>query len=742
MSRRLTLDDLSRLPLPGMDHPAGAAFVPGNRAITYLYSEDGSLVRSLWQHDLDSGERRPIVGAAAGTEREESIGLEERLRRERSRTTDLGVTSHAWATDATVPTLLVPLGGRVCVARGDRPWRDLAPLAGIERAAGAALSPDGNWVAFVVDGDLWTAPVDGGSPRRLTHDAEPGVTNGLAEYVAAEELDRFDGLWWGSDSRTIAFARVDERAIAPFDVAEGGAGDEHEAHHYPFAGGPNAAMELRITTVDAAGTTSVDLPMAADDYLARVVADPAGGWIVAIMPRDQRSLRWWRASSDGSARELWVQHADPWINLDHATRVLADGRILSTSERSGFRHLELRSHEGDLLRNLTAGRWVVTGVVGGSSERNEVLFTATRDSVLERHLYAVPLDAPRPVSDPQRLTAEPGWHEIVVSPDGTRWIDTFSDPDHAPRVSVHSSDHGAPILIWAPSTTAAAMGLDPPEFLELTAADGHTMLHAALYRPTGHPSDTDDPPPCVVWVYGGPHSQYVKRSWEVTSHLLRQYLRQQGAAVLMVDNRGTNNRGTAFEAAMGGRFGSVEVADQAAAVRDLAARGEIDPERVAITGWSYGGFMTVMCMAREPDLFRVGVAGAPVVEWSGYDTAYTERYLGHPAQQTDAYRDSSLPGRAAEVTGDLLLVHGTLDENVHLRHSRRLIAAIQAVGRAVELVLLPNQRHRTRGDGAIHLRERRTAAHLLEGLGLSLPAELRPAEEPVLRQPRRTAGRR
>ncbi len=728
MSRCLTLDDLSRLPLPGMDHPAGVTFVPGNRAVTYLHSEDGSLVRSLWHHDLDSGERQVIVGAAAGTVREDWFGLEERLRRERTRTTDLGVTSHAWATDAAEPTLLVPLAERVLVARGGRPWLDLAPLAGIERAAGTTLSPDGTWVACVIDGDLWVAPVDGGAPRRLTDDAEPGVTNGLAEYIAAEELNRFDGLWWSSDSRTIAFAHVDERAIAPFDVAEGGAGGESESHRYAFAGGPNASVELRIATLESDPATRVDLPISADHYLARVVAAPTGGWLVGIMPRDQRSLGWWRVSSGGSARELWVVHADPWVNLDHATRVLADGRILTTSERSGFRHLELRGTDGELERVLTAGPWMVTGVASVNVDRNEVLFTATRDEVLERHLYAVPLDTELPVTDPKRLTEEPGWHEIVASPDGMRWIDTFSDPEHAPRVSVHSRGHAAPIVIWAPSVTAATAALDPPEFLELTAADGHTRLHAAFYRPTDQAADMDGPPPCVVWIYGGPHSQYVKRSWEVTSHLLRQYLRQHGAAVLMVDNRGTNNRGTEFEASLGGLLGSVEVADQAAAVRDLADRGEIDPDRVAITGWSYGGFMTVMCMAREPGLFRVGVAGAPVVEWLEYDSAYTERYLGEPRKHAAAYRDSSLPAQAAAISGDLLLVHGSLDENVHLRHSRRLMAALEEAGRPVELVLIGGQRHRTRGSAAIRLREQRTLAYLLEGLDLPLPEELRRAE--------------
>lgn len=709
-----------------MDYPAAASFVPGARAITFLHSTDGSLIRSLWRHDLDSGERRILAGPIAGTEHEELLDPQERLRRERTRTSELGVTSHAWATHALVPTLLVPLAGQLFVAR-DAAARAVAPLHGVEGAAGAELSPNGEWVAYSADGDLRVAPLNEGPPLRLTNDAETGVTNGLAEFIAAEELGRLEGLWWGADSRTVAFAHVDERGVPPFAIAHLGTGEpRHEEHRYPFAGGPNALVELRIATLDGAPPLRVDLGMAADDYLARVVPDPAGGWLVAVLPREQRSLHWWRVSPSASARELWVELSEPWLNLEQATRVLDDGRILRATERSGFRHLELRTPDGGLERVLTAGDWVVTGVAFASAERNEVLFTATCDGARERHLYAVSLDVPRPVSAPERLTAEPGWHEIVARRDGSEWIDTFSDLEHAPRVTVHARAGSAPVLVHAAATAADSEGLIAPELLELIAADGRTPLSAALYRPAGGGSDAaaTSPPPCVVWVYGGPRSQYVKRSWELTVHAQRQYLAQSGAAVLVVDNRGTNYRGVAFEAALGGRLGSVEVADQAAAVRELARRGEIDPERVAVTGWSYGGFMTVMCMAREPGLFSVGVAGAPVVEWAGYDTAYTERYLRHPARNPDAYRNSSLPAQAAQVTGDLLLVHGTLDENVHLRHSERLLVALQSAGRDTELVLLPDQRHRTRGEASIRLRERRTLSHLLRGLGLPLPDEL------------------
>jgi dipeptidyl-peptidase-4 len=256
----------------------------------------------------------------------------------------------------------------------------------------------------------------------------------------------------------------------------------------------------------------------------------------------------------------------------------------------------------------------------------------------------------------------------------------------------------------------------------VASADGRRPLNAALYRAaTG--ADPTEPSPTVVWVYGGPHHQYVMNAWEPTVHGLRQALAYAGATVVVVDNRGTGFRGREFESAINGRMGRNEVADQAAALRQLAERGLVDLTRVGIMGGSYGGFMAILAMALEPDLFTTGVAIAPVSEWTGYDTAYTERYLGMPGENPDGYRMSSALTHVPAVRGDLLLIHGTADENVHLRHSERLIQASHDAGRETELVRLPEQRHRTRG-GAIHERDRRTIAHLLRGLGLPIPGGL------------------
>ena len=719
----LTLDDVARRPEPGMDAPGSAVFAPDGRSITYLFSSDGSLVRSLWRHDLASGERAEIAIPRPETTREETLSREDQLQRERTRTTELGVTAFSWATEAPRPTLLVTMAGRLLVGSGVWAELRLHEIPGVRGANGASLSPDGSQVSFTMNGDLYAVPLAGGSPLRLTDDAEPGVFNGLAEFVASEELDRFEGAWWGADSRSIAFAHVDERGIPPFTITHApGHEPAEEVHHYPFPGGPNAHVSLRVASPGGPGVREVDLGMQADDYLARALPHPDGGWLVAVLPRDQRTLLWHRVSADGSAERLWVEEGDPWINLDHHTRVLPDGRILRSTERSGFRHLELRSPEGESDRVLTAGEWVVTGVVAVAAAPREVLFMATRDGVLERHLYAVPWDTPDPVTDPPRLTVEPGWHAAVASRDAERWIDTWSDRRHAPRVTVAGRDVTTQ-LIHASSTTVADEGLEPPDLVEVTAADGTTPLHAAVYR-SSTLAEGRDPAPAVVWVYGGPHSQYVKEAWELTIHGLRQYLAQSGATVVVVDNRGTGFRGVAFEAAVDGQLGGNEVADQAAAVRQLADRGLLDARHVGIVGGSYGGFMTIMAMALEPDLFTTGVAIAPVSEWAGYDTAYTERYLGTPTDNPEAYRASSALTHAARVRGDVLLIHGTTDENVHLRHSERLIEAFRAAGRDVELVPLPEQRHRTRGI-AIRERERRTIAHLLRGLQLALPDELR-----------------
>jgi dipeptidyl-peptidase-4 len=310
--------------------------------------------------------------------------------------------------------------------------------------------------------------------------------------------------------------------------------------------------------------------------------------------------------------------------------------------------------------------------------------------------------------DVHRLTQAPGFHQTVVAPDGSSYVDLFHSASAAPTVTlVEVQGGGRAVLFDNGALTAETLGLPSPEFVELPAADG-TLLHGAVYMPDIQPGKQY---PLIVNVYGGPHAQTVADQWGMTVDLRAQYLAQQGYVVFKLDNRISANRGLAFEAHINRLAGHVEAEDQAAGVRFLAERPYVDGARVGIYGWSYGGYMTLICMCLHPELFKVGVAGAPVTDWDGYDTGYTERYLGTPQDNPEGYRLSSVMTHVEKLEGDLLLVHGGVDENVHFRHTARLIVALSGAQKPYELLLFPEERHMPRDAKGLEYQERRLAEY-------------------------------
>jgi dipeptidyl-peptidase-4 len=704
----LTLEQVARYPRPGMAIPARFAFTPDGRAVTFLASAEGGLVRSLWRHDIASGERQVLAGPDAGATSEEDLSRDEELRRERKRLRELGVTDYHFAREAEPPVLAVPSSAGVSVAVGDG---ELQAVAGTDAVIDALLSPDGRRLAFVRDGDLYVLdmPADGraiaGDPRRLTADAEDGLTNGLAEFMAQEELDRDRGFWWSPDGERLAFIRADSRHIPRYPIVHQGLdAPDVEEHRYPFAGERNAVLRLGVVGAGGGAVTWMDLGDDDDQYIARVAWRPDGVLATELLARDQKSVRWLTFGVDGTAAVLLEERSEPWLNLDHDTRFLESGEIVRSSEASGYRHLELRAADGTLVRRLTHGEWVVTGLLRVDEPGRVAWFVGTRDGPLERHVYTVSLDG----GEPQRRTTEPGWHAAVVSEDGEHWVDSWSDVALAPTVTLRRADGSLVATLHdGRAVTAASLGLTVPEFVQLPAADG-TVLHGALYRPR---DGSADPVPLIVSVYGGPQAQMVTNQWAMTVDLRAQYLAQSGFLVLKLDNRGSIDRGLAFEGHIDRRMGTVEIEDQATGARWAIERGLADPERVGIYGWSYGGYATLLAMLREPDLFRVGVAGAPVTALDGYDTAYTERYMGTPADEPDAYREGSVLTHADALRGELLLVHGLVDENVHFRHTARLMVALGRAQRRYDVLLFPEERHMPRNARDLEYLERRVVDH-------------------------------
>jgi dipeptidyl-peptidase 4 len=689
------IEEIAKYPLPGMTHPGGYAFSPDGTLVTFLWSAEGDLVRQLYAHDIERNERFLMTSAPAEGVREETLSLEEKLRRERLRQRELGLTSYSWARDGRI---LLPFqdGLYLQEGRGQPPRLIVSSQAGA--LVDAQLSPDAEWVAYVQNGELFVVACAGGDSRCVTSSVSAaGITHGLAEYIAQEEMGRSRGAWWSPDSRWLAFEEVDERHIPEYTITHQGKNEVGEAaqeqHRYPFAGKENAHVRLGVVSRDGGEVKWVDLNLASVDfYLARVNWLADGCLAVQVENREQTRLDLLRIDTQGGAVTRLIREENSiWINLNDCFHPMKDGRFIWASERSGFQHLYLYAADGSLIRALTAGVWMVDSLVGVDEERGQVYFMAGKESPLESALYGVALDG----SEPRRLTQTPGMHQVVIDRSFEHFVDTHHDIHTPPQVDLCSLRDGARIcsLHQATDPRLASLQLTPPELVEILNRTG-TRLHGAIFRPDAY---GDGPFPTVVMVYGGPHAQQVANSWMLTVSLRAQYLRSRGYLVFVLDNRGSARRGLAFEGALQHHMGRPEVEDQVDGVRWLVEQGLSDGLRVGIFGWSYGGYMAAMCLARAPEVFKVAVAGAPVTHWDGYDTHYTERYMGTPQTNPAGYEESSVMHSVDQIRGHLLLVHGLIDENVHFRHSARLINALIRARKPYDLLLFPDERHMPRG---------------------------------------------
>lgn len=701
----IRFEEIARLPLPGATEPVGFSFGADERVLVYRYDPDGGLERRLFALRLDDVRSGPVEVPVGGAPvREESLPLEEKLRRERAREIGVGITSASWAERA--DALLAPLPDGLHVLRhladgASAVTDDVVLSEQTGDVVGPSLSPDGTQIAFVRGGELHVVAAKAGAvPVRLTHTAEDGLRNGVAEYVAAEEMHRSAGFWWSPDSAALAFCEVDERHVPVYRIVHQGSDkvgpEAQEDHRYPFAGKDNA--KVRLGVMPAGGGETVWMQLRDDhEYLARVHWLRSGRLAAQVETRDQSRLD--LVSFDVTSGEGTLIHSEcgePYVNLHNDFRELGSGEFLWSSERTGFRHLELRSSGGELIRVLTSGEWQVDALEGLDEVAGVVYFTATKDGATERHLYAVALAG----GDIRRITEGAGTHVVTVSGDGRLFVDRHGALGIPPTVRLRDcgahDGRGAGDLIVAlherRDPRIDALELTPPQLLRLAADDG-TELSALLYLPGEGGSATGEPPPLVVFVYGGPHAQLAVNDWGPTVYMRAQALRRLGFAVLVVDNRGSARRGLRFEAALHLRMGEVEVADQVAAVRWAVAQGFADATRVGVYGWSYGGYMALRCLGRAPETFRVAVAGAPVTDWDGYDTHYTERYLSTPESNPDGYRSSSTFACVEDMRGELLLVHGLIDENVHFRHTARLIDRLVVAKKPYQLLCFPSERH-------------------------------------------------
>jgi dipeptidyl-peptidase-4 len=648
----------------------------------------------LWAMDTSTGRQRMLIDSTkiGGGE----ISEAEKMRRERARIGGTrGIVEYEWAPDG--KSILAPVDGDLYladIATGAIHRLTNTPQTEID----AHVSEGGRYVSFVRDQNLFALDLTTGIERPLTTEGRDAVTCGTAEFVAQEEMGRRTGTWWAPGDGSVAVECFDESKVQVVTRAAIGAnGTKTFDQRYPAAGTANVAVALWVIDPRTGARVRVDLGSNPDIYLARVNWSKDGrALFVQRESRDQKTLDLLAVDpASGASHIVFSETAKTWINLNNDFRSLADGSLIWGSERSGFHHL-YRWANGRFMP-ITHGEWVMTGLVGIDEANHRLFFTGNKDAPLEQHVYSVDYLHP---GEPQRLT-EPGfWNGAEMDKQGTRLIVTRSSPDQPPQV--YLADDAGKRLAWIEENKLDASHPYAPfmaahrevKFGTLKAADG-TTLYWEMITPPLKPGRKY---PVFFEHYGGPGTgQQVSRAW---ANPMRQYWVSKGWIYFQIDNRGSYNRGKAFEDQIYHAMGTVEVDDQATAARWLQKQPFVDSKKIAIFGWSYGGYMTLKMLEKAPKgLYAAGIAGAPVTKWELYDTHYTERYLGNPAIDPKPYQSSDALADAVKIDAPLLLMHGMSDDNVVFENSSMLADELQKADRPFEMMFYVGQTHHIAGEG-------------------------------------------
>ena len=695
-AEKLSLERIYSDPSLAGKAPSKLKVSPDGKRATYIQARVDDYNRfDLWEYNVETGKRAMLVDSQALYSGPENLSDEEKARRERQRIFGKGILEYTWSANG--KALLFPLNGDIFYFElGSDKAKKLTNGEGF--ATDVKFSPKGSFISFVRDQNVYLIDIKSGKTRALTTSGGDTVKFGMAEFVAQEEMGRMTGYWWSPDESQIALTRVD---TSPVEVAT-----RNEIYadsiklfnqRYPFAGTPNVTIELGLLNItqDENDIRWVELGSEKDIYITR------GKWLPNSKtfsyqwqdrPQHKLELRFVDAKTL-KQQTVITERSTTWINL-HESLKFMNKSFIWTSERDGFQHLYNFDYNGKLLSQLTKGDWIVDKLQGVNKETGDVYFTGRKDTPTERHLYKVNLDKPQKIS---RVSKRSGFHSITFSDDASIYLDSYSNTAQPTQVSLHNAS-GNHITWMEQNKVDANHPLHPylndwvlPRFGTVTAKDGQ-ILHYRIFEPKGFSGKR----PVVNDVYGGPHAQLVTNSWSKRNYIL-QHLVQKGYVVFQLDNRGSYNRGKKFEDPIYRRLGEVELEDQLTGMDYVKTLDFVDPNRIGVYGHSYGGYMTIMSMFKASDVFKVGVSGAPVTDWTLYDTHYTERYAGHPGKDGKDYDVSNVFQYADGLKGDLLIYHGMADDNVLFTHATKLFKHLQDLGKEFDVMTYPGSKHSLRG---------------------------------------------
>ena len=573
----------------------------------------------------------------------------------------------------------------------------------------ASFSPDGRMVAFVRDHNLFVADVAGGRETQLTRDGGPKVLNGLMDWVYEEEIygrGEKRAYWWSPDSSRIAFLHIDDRPVPTYITVDPVPYDQTvETWSYPKAGDPNPIATLGVVRVSGGAATWVDLSRyaAADSLLVRVGWTPDGRQLsYEVQNRTQTwiDLDLWDPNAKRS-RTVMRETGAHWIDSENTALPtwLNDGSFLWLSDRSGFRHLYHFQADGTLIAPVTKGSWELRTLHGFDPAGGWIYFSGTERSPIASDVYRVRLDG----SGMKRLSSVDGTHRADFSPGFAWFLDSWSDVTTPVQLRLHQSDGTMVRVVDAnPVAALSQYRLSKPEFLQVKARDGFVMEAMMIKPPDFDPSRRY---PVYQFAYGGPQIQQVLDAWGGSQYIFHQLLAQRGVIVWICDNRSASGKGAESVWSVSGKFGEGELRDVEDGLTWLKQQPYVDSSRIGIEGWSYGGYLTSYALTHSTG-FAMGIAGGTVSDWRDYDSVYTERYLGLPSENAAGYHDSSPRWSAANLHGALLLIHGEIDDNVHLANAMQFAYELQKADKPFQLMIYPESRHGVTDPALIlHLRQ-------------------------------------
>ncbi len=592
----------------------------------------------------------------------------------------------------------------------NRKRRTIDALSESGKQRDAVFSPNGRMVAFARENNLFVKKLDFDTEIAVTTNGEAGkIINGTSDWVYEEEFAETRLFAWSPDSKLLAYVRLDETAVPEFSFQWFG-GDKLkddgypvlQTYKYPRAGTKNAVPSLHVYDVFYKSTKTMNIGTETDVYLPKIAWGLTADALFAFrMNRNQNQLDMFVINPRSTVGKITLTERSENFYIDYnnlrAFRVLPNNRMTWMSEADGYRHLYLYNWQnGQKLQQLTSGKWDVTDFYGFDTKKNIAYYQSATRSSLEREVYSVDLKGKT-----KCLTPKVGTHAAEFSTNFAYFIDSYSSLQQPTVVSVCNAS-GTEVRVIEDNAqlrdNVAALNLPEKTFFDFVTSDG-TKLNGWMLKPADF--DANKKYPVLMVQYSGPNSQEVRNRWRLE---WEYYLAQQGFVVACVDGRGTGARGEAFRKCTYRNLGEKEVADQVAAAKYLASLPFVDADRIGIWGWSYGGYMTLACMTSGADVFKVGIAVAPVTNWKLYDSAYTERFMRRPQENFKGYETASLLEKAKDLQGRLLIVHGTADDNVHVQNTLQFVEAMIEAGVQFDMMLYPNKNHSILGDDTrLHL---------------------------------------